>query len=215
MRMIAPSLIAGNWGKMADEAAALERAGADWLHMDVMDGHFVPNLTFGPDLIGAVRSSSKLPLDTHLMISNPENYIERFAEAGADILTVHIEVCSDPRPALRSIRQLGKKAGLTLNPPTEFAMVEPYLGEVDLLLVMSVNPGFAGQKFIPDALTKLKRARTWRESHNASFLIEIDGGINGRTVHDAWAAGADVVVAGAAVLRQPDYKKAIAELREA
>jgi ribulose-phosphate 3-epimerase len=213
--MIAPSLIAGNWGKMADEAAELERAGADWLHMDVMDGHFVPNLTFGPDLIGAVRSSSKLPLDTHLMISNPENYIERFAEAGADILTIHIEVCSDPRPMLRSIRQLGKKGGLTLNPPTEFALVEPYLGDIDLLLVMSVNPGFAGQKFIPDALTKLKRARTWRESHNASFLIEIDGGINGRTVHDAWAAGADVVVAGAAVLRQPDYKKAIAELREA
>jgi ribulose-phosphate 3-epimerase len=214
LRLVAPSIIAGDWGRLADCAQQVERAGADWLHLDVMDGHFVPNLTFGPDVVKAVRKVTKLPLDTHLMISEPGRYLERFALAGADLLSIHIEVCPDPSETLQAIRRLGVKAGLVLNPPTPFAAVEPYLSAIDLLLVMSVNPGFSGQSFIPTVLPKVEQAAAWRAQHDASFRIEMDGGIHSGTVKSAWNAGADVVVAGAAVMQKPDYAAAIRELKQ-
>jgi len=214
-RGVAPSIIAGDWGRLDDEARAAEAAGADWLHMDVMDGHFVPNITFGPDVVRSARRAVSVPFDTHLMIADPDRYLERFAEAGSDIISIHIEARPDPGATLRRIRDLGKKAGLVINPPTAFSAIEPYLGEIDLLLVMSVNPGFAGQSFMPEVLGKLSGARAWREQNGASFLLEIDGGIGPNTAAAAWQAGADVVVAGSAVMRQADYGAAIRSIREA
>ncbi len=215
MRRVAPSIIAGDFGRLAECARSVEQAGADWLHMDVMDGHFVPNLTFGPDVVQAVRKVTKLPLDTHLMISEPHRYLERFAQAGADPISVHIEACPDPRGVLAAIRGLNAKAGLALNPHTPLSDVEPFFADIDLLVVMSVQPGFTGQSFMPFVLEKVQRAAAWKKEHGAGFLVEVDGGVHTGNVKSVWDAGADVVVAGASVLRTPDYAVAMRALRDA
>jgi ribulose-phosphate 3-epimerase len=207
-----PSLLLCDFARLADEVAQLEEAGVEAMHLDVMDGHFVPNLTYGPPIVAAVRSCTDLPLDVHLMISNPADYLEEFREAGADIITVHIEATPDPRPVLDRIRSLGAAAGLALNPPTPLSAVEPYLASCDLLLVMSVMPGFGGQEFDPVALEKLRALRSTPSASH--LLLEIDGGVNERTIGNCAEAGATMFVAGSAILKQPDYRAAVERLRQ-
>ncbi len=211
---VAPSLLSADFSCLGEEIRAVERAGADLLHLDVMDGHFVPNLTFGPMLVKAVRKLTDLPLDTHLMIENPDRYIPEFAESGSDIITIHIEACTNVRKSLEMIRDNGKKSGLTLNPDTPIEDVADYFGEIDLFLVMSVFPGFAGQSFMAEVLTKVEEARKIRDRMGLDFAIEIDGGINPTTSTHARQSGADILVAGSAVFKNPDYAAAIRSLRE-
>jgi ribulose-phosphate 3-epimerase len=182
------------------------------MHLDVMDGHFVPNLTYGPPIVAAVRSCTDLPLDVHLMISNPADYLEEFREAGADSITVHIEAMPDPRPVLDRVRSLGAAAGLALNPPTPLSAVEPYLASCDLLLVMSVMPGFGGQEFDAVALEKLRALQTIPAASH--LLLEVDGGINERTIGGCAEGGATLFVVGSAILKQPDYPAAVERLRK-
>jgi len=212
---VAPSLLSADFGRLADEVAAVEQGGADLLHLDVMDAHFVPNLTFGPVVIGAVRSATKLFFDTHLMMEEPHRYLKTFAKAGCDGLTIHVEAYPDPREILAEIRDLGLKAGLSVNPPTGFAAVEPYLDAVDLLLVMSVNPGFGGQSFMPEVLVKVERAAALKRERGLAFALEIDGGIGPDTAAAATRAGAEILVAGSAVFKQDDRARAIRSIRAA
>jgi ribulose-phosphate 3-epimerase len=210
---VAPSLLSADFSQLGDEVRAAERAGADLFHLDVMDGHFVPNLTFGPMIVRAVRKLTTLPLDTHLMIERPADYIGAFAEAGSDIITIHVEASEDARRDLRVIREKGKRSGITLNPDTSIEKVTDYLGEVDLLLVMSVFPGFAGQSFMSEVLSKVEEARRIRDEKGLDFAIEIDGGINPETAAPARDAGADILVAGSAVFGRGDYGEAIRAIR--
>jgi len=210
---IAPSLLACDFSRLAEEIAAVESAGVEFLHLDVMDGHFVPNITFGPLLIEAVKRVSTATLDTHLMIENPDKYIEPFLDAGADVLTIHVETSSDVTRDLRAIRDRGRKSGLAFNPDRIFADVEPYLEDVDLLLAMSVYPGFGGQSFIPAVLKNVELAAGHREQHGLEFAIEIDGGISPGTAGAARDAGVDILVAGTAIFSQSDYGAAIAAIR--
>jgi ribulose-phosphate 3-epimerase len=212
---IAPSLLSADFSRLKEEVETAERGGADLFHLDVMDGHFVPNLTFGPMLVRAVRKLTSLTLDTHLMIENPDKYIEEFADAGSDVITIHVEASADPRRDLRLIAEKGKKRGVTLNPDTPIERVADYFGEIDLLLVMSVFPGFAGQSFIPDVLPKIEQARRIRSERGLEFLIEIDGGIGPSTSASAKKAGAEILVAGSSVFRSPDYAQAIRAIRDA
>jgi len=212
---IAPSILSADFRNLAGEIGEVEKAGADLIHLDIMDGHFVPNITFGPMIVNFVRSCTKLPLDVHLMIENPDLYLEKFVEAGADYLTVHLEGNRHLHRTLTRIKDLGVKNGCALNPATPFCLVEPVMGEIDLLLLMSVNPGFGGQRFISTVLDKIKEAKKFIRDNDLRVEIEVDGGVNPQTARKAKNAGATVLVAGDAVFKSGDYKKAIKELRQA
>jgi ribulose-phosphate 3-epimerase len=214
MIRIAPSLLAANFLELGREIEKLEAAGADALHIDVMDGHFVPNLSMGPVLIEAIRRASKLPLDVHLMITNAEIYLERYANAGADSITVHIEACVHAERTIKAIKALKCKAQLAINPSTPESCLSYLIDDLDLILVMSVNPGFSGQTFIPSALKKIRAIKAMLDlSANKSCLIGVDGGINKETLAQCFHAGASYFVAGAAILHEDDYGRAIQSLR--
>ncbi len=207
--MVAPSLLACDFAELREEIRRVEEAGAKILHLDIMDGHFVPNLSIGIPVVEAVRRSTDLPLDVHLMISEPSRYVRQFRKAGADLLTVHIEVLPDPRPLLEEIRELGALAGISLNPPTAVELLDGCLDLCDLVLVMSVMPGFGGQSFDPTALEKLRRLRSSVGSHT---LLSVDGGVNLETVGACAAAGADLFVAGSALFSQDNYGRFIRDM---
>ena len=215
MPLIAPSILAADFSRLADEIRRVEQAGADWIHCDIMDGHFVDNISFGPAIVKTVRQLTTLPLDVHLMIERPDHYIPRFVEAGANSITVHVEAGSkhDVAETLKEIRELGCRAGLTLNPETEFRAVESYLGMIDLLLVMTVHPGFGGQPFQEAQLEKVRLARDWNIANDSQTQIEVDGGINAENASLCIAAGANVLVAGTSIFKASNYAAEIRALR--
>ncbi len=201
--VLAPSILSADFLRLGEQIAACEQAGADWIHIDVMDGRFVPNLTMGPMIVAAARRATRLPLDVHLMVETPEPLLAAFAEAGADGLTVHVETCPHLHRTLQQIRALGCRAGVVLNPATPAALVEPVLHMVDLVLVMSVNPGFGGQAFLPEVLPKIARLRAWLDERQSPAWLEVDGGISAETIGAVRQAGATAFVAGSAVFGHP------------
>jgi ribulose-phosphate 3-epimerase len=213
--IIAPSILAADFSRLAEEIHRVETAGADWIHCDIMDGHFVDNISFGPDVVQLVRKETSLPLDVHLMIEHADHYVPRFVKAGANSITVHVEpeAKHEVPKTLRQIRDGGCRAGLTLNPETPIEMIEPFLGQFDMLLVMTVHPGFGGQPFRADQMEKVRRAAKWNESRRQKIDIEVDGGINAKTARTSIENGANVLVAGTSIFRSDDYAKAIRELR--
>ena len=211
--LIAPSVLSADFGRLHDEVAAVDAAGADWIHVDVMDGQFVPPITIGPVVVRAIRAATKLPLDVHLMVKEPEPLLKEFRAAGADSITVHVEAAADVAATLRAVRATGARVGLSLNPPTPLEHVKPFLGLIDVLLVMSVNPGWGGQPIVPGSIERVADARTMRRESGETFLIEVDGGIKASNAPQAVANGADVLVAGSAVYGTKDYAAAIRALR--
>jgi ribulose-phosphate 3-epimerase len=214
MKIIAPSILSADFARLGDEIKAVEAGGADWIHADVMDGHFVPNITIGPLIVEAVRSVTSLPIDVHLMIENPDNYIPAFAKAGASWISVQCEASVHLNRSVQLIRECGAKPGVVLNPTTSIQALEWIIEDVDYVLIMSVNPGFGGQAFIPNSLEKIRALRQLIKSKNLSTLIQIDGGVNDKTIADIAAAGVDIFVAGSAIFGSNDYQKTINSFRE-
>ncbi|HLR80251.1 MAG TPA: ribulose-phosphate 3-epimerase [Bacillota bacterium] len=209
MIKIAPSILSADFSKLAEEIKDVENGGADYIHVDVMDGHFVPNITIGPLIVEAIQPITSLPLDVHLMIENPDQYIPMFVDAGASIITVHQETCPHLHRTIQTIKDAGVKAGVTINPATPVEMIQPILPDVDLVLLMSVNPGFGGQSFIHQTVDKINEVAQWRKELGLSFEIEVDGGVNVETAKRCVDAGADVLVAGSAIFNEEDRKQAI------
>ena len=212
--MIAPSILSADFSRLGDEIRAVEAAGADVIHVDVMDGHFVPNITIGPLVVRAVRAVTDLPVDVHLMITDPDRYLKDFIDAGADWVTVHVEACVHLHRTLTCIKDLGRKAGAVLNPATSLTTLENVLAEVDLVMLMSVNPGFGGQSFIPSAIDKTRRLRQMLDAVNPGAGIEVDGGIGPATIGAVAEAGANIFVAGSAIYGQAEYGPVIRDLRQ-
>jgi len=215
MVVVAPSILAADFSKLADEVDRVVRAGADRIHCDVMDGHFVDNISFGPGVVGVVRKLTSVPVEAHLMIQHADHYLPRFIQVGVNCVTVHVEPEAehDVGSTLRQIREAGCRVGLTFNPATPFSAVEPFLEQIDLLLVMTVHPGFGGQAFRPEMMEKVDRALAWKEANNRSLDIEVDGGINPETARVAVEHGANVLVAGTSIFHTEDYAAAIRALR--
>ena len=213
MKLIAPSILSADFSRLGSEIKSVETAGADWIHADVMDGHFVPNITIGPLIVEAVRRVTSLPIDVHLMIENPDNYIPAFAEAGASLISVHVEACCHLNRSVQLIRECDARPGVVLNPSTPVQALEWILENVDYVLIMSVNPGFGGQAFIKNSLDKVRRLREMIQQRKLNTLIEIDGGVNENTIADIAAAGADAFVAGSAIFGSANYQETIDALR--
>jgi ribulose-phosphate 3-epimerase len=213
--IVAPSILAANFANLADEVHRVEEAGADWIHCDIMDGHFVDNISFGSMVVGVVRKQTRLPLEVHLMIEHADHFVPRFVEAGANSITVHVETEArhDVARTFQQIRDAGCRVGLTLNPATPFESVEPFLDKIDLLLIMTVHPGFGGQPFRPEMMDKVKRAAAWNRSRETKIHIEVDGGINPETARVSIENGANVLVAGTSIFHAKDYADAIRKLR--
>ena len=214
MKKIAPSILSADFSRLGDEVRAVEKAGADVIHVDVMDGHFVPNITIGPLVVRGLKKLTSLPLDVHLMIENPERYIEPFAQAGSDWITIHAEVCPNLKRMVKKIRQLNVRPGIVLKPATSLKTLFPVLDDIDLVLVMSVNPGFAGQSFIPSTLKKIERLRKTIDQNGYALEIEVDGGIKWENIGEVSRAGGDIFVLGTGIFKTRNYKETIRKLRQ-